>query len=116
MHTNRNWVKVAESTAELGLAPGKVVEADANGKTLCLAQHNEEVFAFAQKCPHAGGHFVNGSIDLSGNVTCPLHRYKFCVKNGRNVTGEGYHLKHWPVEIRNDGVFVGLEISAWSLF
>jgi 3-phenylpropionate/trans-cinnamate dioxygenase ferredoxin subunit len=31
------------------------------------------------------------------------------MKNGRNVTGEGYYLKHWPVEVRDDGVYVGLE-------
>jgi 3-phenylpropionate/trans-cinnamate dioxygenase ferredoxin subunit len=31
------------------------------------------------------------------------------MKNGRNVSGEGYYLKHWPVELRGDGVFVGLD-------
>ena len=67
------------------------------------------IFAFAYKCPHAGGYFVNGYLDALGNVVCPVHRYKFCPANGRNVSGEGYYLKHWPVEIRADGVYVGLE-------
>jgi 3-phenylpropionate/trans-cinnamate dioxygenase ferredoxin subunit len=31
------------------------------------------------------------------------------MKNGTNVSGEGYYLKHWPVEIREGGVFVGME-------
>jgi 3-phenylpropionate/trans-cinnamate dioxygenase ferredoxin subunit len=35
------------------------------------------------------------------------------MKNGRNVTGEGYFLKNWPVEIRDDGVYVGLEKNKW---
>jgi len=29
--------------------------------------------------------------------------------NGRNVSGEGYYLIHWPVEIKEDGIFVGVE-------
>jgi 3-phenylpropionate/trans-cinnamate dioxygenase ferredoxin subunit len=28
------------------------------------------------------------------------------MKNGRNVTGEGYYLKYWPVEAREDGIYV----------
>ena len=112
----RNWVRIALSVAELGIQEKKVVEADADGKIVCIGQHNGELFAFAQKCPHAGGYFKHGSIDASGNVICPLHRYKFCLKNGRNVTGEGYYLKHWPVEVREEGIFIGLDVSAWSLF
>jgi len=33
------------------------------------------------------------------------------MKNGRNVSGEGYYLKHWPVEVREDGIYVGLEAN-----
>ena len=51
---------------------------------------------------------ADGYIDALGNVVCPLHKYRFCMKNGYNVTGEGYHLKHFPVRIGDDGVFVGL--------
>ena len=29
--------------------------------------------------------------------------------NGRNVSGEGYYLINWPVEIKEDGIFVGVE-------
>jgi 3-phenylpropionate/trans-cinnamate dioxygenase ferredoxin subunit len=52
---------------------------------------------------------ANGFIDALGNIVCPLHRYKFSLQNGRNVSGEGYFLKLFPVEIRPDGVFIGLE-------
>ena len=110
----RNWIRIAESVAELIIPTNGVIEVDANGKIICVAQQGEQLFAFAQKCPHAGGYFVHGSVDAAGNVVCPLHRYKFCVKNGRNVSGEGYYLKHWPVEIREDGVYVGMESSPWS--
>ena len=40
------------------------------------------------------------------------------MENGRNISGEGYYLKHWPVELRENGVFVGMEESGglWNIF
>ena len=67
------------------------------------------LFAFAYKCPHAGGMLAEGFIDALGNIVCPLHRYKYNMANGRNTSGEGYYLKHWPVQIKEDGIFVGVE-------
>jgi 3-phenylpropionate/trans-cinnamate dioxygenase ferredoxin subunit len=52
---------------------------------------------------------AEGFIDALGNIVCPLHRYKYNMENGRNVSGEGYYLKHWPVQIKEDGIFVGVE-------
>lgn len=108
------WVKVAESLEEISFRDNDLAEVHADDKRICIGRYKEELFAFAAKCPHASGFFAEGFIDALGNVVCPLHRYKFCMKNGRNVSGEGYYLKHWPVEVREDGVFVGLE--AKSLF
>jgi 3-phenylpropionate/trans-cinnamate dioxygenase ferredoxin subunit len=38
------------------------------------------------------------------------------MSNGRNVSGEGYHLKTYPIEIRGEGVFMGMEKSGWLGF
>jgi 3-phenylpropionate/trans-cinnamate dioxygenase ferredoxin subunit len=103
------WVKVAESLEEIPFGPNQLAEVNAGDKPVCIGKYKEELFAFTSRCPHASGFFVNGFIDALGNVVCPLHRYKFCMKNGRNVSGEGYYLKHWPVEVKADGVYVGLE-------
>ena len=78
-----------------------------NGRRICIAKFKEELFAFAYNCPHAGGMLAEGYIDALGNIVCPVHRYKYDMKNGRNSSGEGYYLKHWPVETRGDGVYVG---------
>ncbi len=86
-----------------------MAEIIADSKTICIAKHEDQLFAFAQKCPHASGLLSQGFVDPLGNVVCPLHHYKYSIKNGRNVSGEGYYLKHWPVEIRDDGIYVGLE-------
>ena len=104
-----DWIKVANSIEDIPFNANNLAETEANGRRICLSKKDGNIFAFAYKCPHAGGYFVNGYLDALGNVVCPVHRYKFCPANGRNVSGEGYYLKHWPVEIRADGVYVGLE-------
>ncbi|MGZ3849419.1 MAG: Rieske (2Fe-2S) protein [Flavisolibacter sp.] len=103
------WVKIADAVEEIDFPPHYITEVEADGKRICIARNQDGLFAFAYKCPHAGGYLSEGYIDALGNVVCPIHRYKFCMKNGRNVSGEGYYLKHWPVEVREEGVFVGLE-------
>jgi len=110
-----SWHKIANQLSELAFSSTNIAVAQANGKKICIGKHNEIPFAFAYKCPHAGGILADGYIDALGNVVCPLHRYKYNLQNGRNVSGEGYYLKHWPVEVKDDGVFVGME-EAGGLF
>ena len=50
---------------------------EAGGKKMCLAKYNDQLFACAAKCPHAGGVMEEGWVDAVGNIVCPLHRYKF---------------------------------------
>lgn len=109
MNTKYKWHKVAGHLNELAFAANHIAVADLDGKKICIAKSGDQVFAFAYKCPHAGGLLAEGYIDALGNIVCPVHRYKYDMKNGRNTSGEGYYLRHWPVEIREDGVYVGVE-------
>ena len=109
MEKKWNWIKIAESSAEIAWQQNNMCVIQAGTKTITLALHNNQVFAFAQKCPHASGIMANGSIDALGNVVCPLHRYRFSMQNGRNTSGEGYFLKTYPVKMEESGLFVGFE-------
>lgn len=113
-----NWYKIADHINELDFAENQIAVVEIKGKKICVGRNRENAFAFAYKCPHAGGILAHGYIDALGCVVCPLHRYKFNIQNGRNTSGEGYYLKHWPVEIRETGVFVGFEDegSFWDIF
>ncbi len=115
MQKELEWIKIAGSINEIAFGANGIAEIIAEGKTLCIGLWKDELFAFASKCPHAGGAFAAGYIDALGNVVCPLHRYKFCLKNGRNVSGEGYYLKRWPVTVSTDGVFAGFEKGLFNL-
>lgn len=103
------WHKIAESISDLPSTENGLHEIEVSGKKICIALANEEMHACATKCPHAGGQMSNGYIDALGNIVCPLHRYKFALYNGRNTSGEGYFLKTYPIESRENGIFVGIE-------
>jgi len=103
------WHKIADSVNELHFADSGLAQVVAGGKTVCIARHRDSFSACTQKCPHAGGLMADGHLDALGNIVCPLHRYKFSLQNGRNITGEGYFLKTFPLEIRKEGVFIGFE-------
>lgn len=108
MANNPAWTKIAEHPNELGFGSNHVALIEVNGKKICVGRHHDVFFGFAHKCPHAGAPMVNGFIDPLGNVVCPLHRYKFNLKTGFNTSGEGFHLKTWPVEWLEDGVYINM--------
>ena len=104
------WYKIADSENELQFAPNNLLQIEVAGKKVCIAK-GKGLYACAAKCPHASGIIADGFIDSNDNVTCPLHRYKFSLQNGRNITGEGYYLKTYPMQITADGIFIGIEES-----
>ena len=100
-----NWHRLSD----LYVMDGEITVIEVGGKKICMTRYNGQLYAFAYKCPHAGGIMADGYIDDSGNVVCPLHRYRFNVKNGYNSSGEGFYLKTYPLEDREDGLYLGLE-------
>jgi nitrite reductase/ring-hydroxylating ferredoxin subunit len=103
------WHKIAEDITELNT----LTEIEIANKKICVVVHNDTIYACAAQCPHASGTMASGYIDALGNIVCPLHRYKFSLKNGRNVSGEGYFLKTYAVEVTNEGVFVGFQQNSF---
>lgn len=106
--TTHTWHKIAESIAEINFSANGLTEIELKGKKICLGLHNNTLFACTQKCPHAGGILSEGSIDAAGHLVCPLHHYKFNIKNGYNVSGEGFFLKTYPVKVLPDGVYADI--------
>lgn len=102
-------VKIANTLAELNLSENNLTQVTAEGNNYCIALYNDTLYATAAKCPHASGIMANGYIDALGNITCPLHRYKFSLAKGRNVSGEGYYLKTYTVIQTEQGIFIQKE-------
>ena len=105
--TLEHSIKIAESIHDLcPNGDDGLREVVAGGKELCVTLIKGALKACAAKCPHAGARMAQGYVDAIGNIVCPLHRYRFELERGRNVSGEGYYMKVYRVEEREDGVYV----------
>ncbi|MFY7901041.1 MAG: Rieske (2Fe-2S) protein [Chitinophagaceae bacterium] len=114
---NIEWIQIAASISEIPFQSNNMCVIDVKDTKITLVNYQNQLYAIAYKCPHASGIMANGFIDGIGNAVCPLHRYKFNIKNGRNTTGEGYYLKTYSVDVNEQGVFVALtKQSIWLVF
>jgi len=104
------WHKIASEPGSIHFNKDQVACFEIAERKICIGKYHDQYFAFSSKCPHAGGNMSEGYIDVLGNAVCPVHRYKFNLRNGRDTMGEGYRLKTYPLELRDDGVFVGIEV------
>lgn len=109
MEKNFKWYKVADSIDVIEWPDNNLTSIEVAGRTITLTKINNNIFACAHKCPHASGILADGYVDALGNIVCPIHRYKFSLHNGQNVSGEGYYLKTYPIKERDAGIFVGFE-------
>jgi 3-phenylpropionate/trans-cinnamate dioxygenase ferredoxin subunit len=104
MFGSKKWIRVAGSVEEIPFNKDGIAEVELGSKTVCVIRNNNLIHACAAKCPHAGAALQFGYVDAMGKLVCPLHRYRFDLKNGRSA--EGYYLKIYPVEIREGAVFI----------
>lgn len=107
-----NFVKAAE-VSEVPTGSKRVVTIQ--GKAILITKVNGNYFAIGNKCPHEGAPLSEGSLE--GNIiTCPLHKAKFDVTNGKVV----YRPKYWiytlkvgdvpsyEVKIEGNAIMLGL--------
>lgn len=109
MHSLLQWYKIADSPDSIHWNKNNMAIVEAGEKTITLIKLQNVIRGCTNKCPHAGAPLIDGFIDAIGNIVCPLHKYKFSLKNGYNVSGEGYYLKTFIIEQREDGIYIGLD-------
>lgn len=99
------WYKVLEPD-ELG--EGRVKPVTCAHTTLCLTRFEGRIAALSNKCPHQGGPLGEGSIE-KGMLRCPWHGWDFHPTTGKSPGGYDDGVSTYPVEVRDDGVYVGLQ-------
>ena len=75
-------------------------------REVCVYRDQKQLFAFEPTCPHHGASLKEGKC-IEDIIECPLHKYRFSMKTGKNVSGEGYHLSTFPVKVWNEALYIG---------
>jgi len=99
------WVRIC-GVAEAP-APGKVMEADAEGVGICLANLNGELSALENLCPHRQGPLGQGWIE-GETVVCPWHSWTFHVKTGKSEYPVDESVEVYPVRVEGEDVLVNV--------
>jgi len=104
-----NWIKVNEPIPEGDF----IKQIKLEGKKLCLVRNQGKLYVVENSCPHAGG-VLSGGWCKNGHIVCPIHRWEYSLENGRGASGQGDYINIYPVENREDGVYVGFKESFWK--
>jgi len=102
------WHKALEPAE---LPDGRVKTVVCGLVQVCMAHHEGRYAALDNKCPHQGGPLGEGSIE-GGYLRCPWHGWDFDPITGKPPGGYDDGVTTYPVELRADGVYVGIPEEA----
>ncbi|MEM6831888.1 MAG: thiamine pyrophosphate-binding protein, partial [Bacteroidota bacterium] len=105
MKPHVTWKKVLDDPSKL--KEERVMTVTAGHKSFCLTHHEGKFGCLDNKCPHQGGPLGEGSIE-NGLLRCPWHGWDYDPLTGK-APGFDDGVEAFPVEIREDGVYVQLE-------
>jgi len=108
------WYKVAEPDE---LLDGEVRAVQAGSQAIALTRYQNKLGALDNACPHQGGPLGEGSIECDGGqkedcwLRCPWHGWDFHPITGKSPGAHDDGVKTYPVEQRDDGIYVAVEES-----
>ena len=106
-----SWHRVLDTAS---LPEGRARSVTAGTKSIAIVRFDGRYTAMDNRCPHQGGPLGEGSIEqgVDGKcwLRCPWHGWDFDPLTGKPPGGhEDSGQDMYPVEVRDGGVFVGLE-------
>jgi nitrite reductase (NADH) small subunit len=84
---------------------GKALSVDAAAEKPMLIRSGDQVLACSRICLHRGGDLSGGELEGSV-VTCPLHFWKYELKDGQCLQVPSSKLKTYVCKIENGEVFI----------
>jgi thiamine pyrophosphate-dependent acetolactate synthase large subunit-like protein/nitrite reductase/ring-hydroxylating ferredoxin subunit len=102
------WYKALDLDA---LPEGRVISATCGHQSVCITHFEGAYYALDNACPHQGGPLGEGSIE-NGWLRCPWHGWDFHPATGRSPGAFEDTVTTFPIEVREDGVYVGIEEEA----
>ncbi|NEP00840.1 MAG: Rieske 2Fe-2S domain-containing protein [Symploca sp. SIO2E9] len=101
---NEHYVRVAQA-ADVHAASRLVVHAQ--GQTIILVSFKDKIYALDNRCPHMGFPLHQGSVQ-NCILTCHWHHARFDITSGGTFDLWADDVRSFPVELRNDEVWVDL--------
>jgi len=98
------WHRICTSSELVeGTRLGKYIK----GQDILIFKIGNEIFAYEDRCPHAGAPLVDGRLH-EGKLTCRHHQWQFDVRTGASIRPRGSKLKSYPTKIESGDIFVNL--------
>jgi ferredoxin-nitrite reductase len=82
------------------LPEGRAQVVYVGGHRVAVFREDGRVYAVQDACPHAGASLAGGRVD-AGQVVCPAHGYRFCLRTGRCETDPSLALRTYPVRVED---------------
>ena len=100
------WYKAA-TTDEI--PEGGYIEIDVADEEILLFKIDNEFYALKNQCTHQEAPLAGGEIE-DGEIVCPLHGARFCIKTGAVTTPPAYEdVETYATKIENNNVFIEIE-------
>jgi len=95
------WVTVA-TVGEIAANAYRVFDVD--GTHIALFNLDGQYYAIEDMCTHDAGQLSGGAVE-DGNIICPRHGAKFCIRTGAALTAPAYEpTPTFPVRIENEQI------------
>ncbi|ADZ91643.1 non-heme iron oxygenase ferredoxin subunit [Marinomonas mediterranea] len=100
-----NWIK----TIQLDDIPeDDVIGINVEGHPIALYKVEDGVFATDNVCSHGRALLSDGFLE-DGEIECPLHQGRFCIKSGKAMSEPLTHdITAYPTKTEGDQVFIKL--------
>jgi nitrite reductase (NADH) small subunit len=89
------------------VAEGRGLPVEVGGLRIAVFNDRGRFSALLGRCPHANGPMGHGWIE-DGEAVCPLHRWRFRLRDGRCTTVRGQALHRFACEVRDGQVWVAV--------
>lgn len=98
----------AVTAADIADRTSRAVQVE--GLNVAIARVGDSFFAVENRCTHMGVSLADGPLAEGGEIVCPWHAAKFCVRSGERRAGPGLcSLKTFPVRVVDGVVEVAIE-------
>ncbi|MBX2840543.1 MAG: Rieske 2Fe-2S domain-containing protein [Flammeovirgaceae bacterium] len=106
-----NWYKVfdSENEANQNVPERSIILLKIKGRSISFAHTQHGFYAVDDECPHLGESLSKGTVNYLNEIICPWHSHRFHMQNGLECKGRSGELQTYKVEVRADGVFIGME-------